>query len=887
MGDYGWAKSVWLAGACLLWISSAIRAGEASGARPAVEAWRAWLKSHPVPPSERDQPEENRRFLDLGAQLARHTPVQTRELLVEWEACADYLRLAAQIGRRDYWNRVAPTTFRREALVWASDRDPADVVLRRNRALLEDLRTSDEAEKLASMDRELGALETEGRRLDVARKPERFGLYRRACALRRRIALSNPLLDFHRIVFAKRRLAVPNHMCDQYYGRFARPDGGLFVLEDPFGSSPTVRDLLATAMVENGRLQGKALQGGAFLQPALAFDGKSVLFCYSECGLSAADAGAGLAPPDPAWHVEMRERPPWTADTSYHVFRVNLDGRGLVQLTDGAWNDLHPNWLADGRVVFISERRGGFGRCHGRPVPLYTLHAMDADGRNMVRLSHHEGNEWFPSLNNDGMIVYTRWDYVDRGHNQAHHPWITTPDGRNPRAIHGNFKGRHDDNPDMELGVTAIPGSRRYVATACGHHTQAYGSLILIDPSVPDDDAMGPLRRLTPEVGLPETAERGGMVYGTAWPLGERYYLCVYSPSSDQHGVYLLDAFGNRELLYRDPAIGCLGPVPVKPRPAPPIVPAGAEPLPLGKEPAFRAVGDEHPLDAGRPGASRPATVALINVYDSLYPLPEGVRIRSLRIVHLPPKSTPLHHNPQIGYGSETGARVVLGTVPVEDDGSACFYLAPAKAVYFQALDEQGCAVQSMRSATYAQPGERLVCAGCHERKSQAPARAMPVSVMALSRDPSPIRPEPEGSNPLSFPRLVQPVLQKHCVKCHGEQASDAPDLRQGDWRQDKFHWYLSYRNLRPYAFHYGTPRRDDVEHQYDYWQPARTLPGKFGARASRLLAILDKGHYDVSLSREELRRVIVWLDANSDFFGAYHQTEAQSRGAVVEPSLQ
>jgi len=279
--------------------------------------------------------------------------------------------------------------------------------------------------------------------------------------------------------------------------------------------------------------------------------------------------------------------------------------------------------------------------------------------------------------------------------------------------------------------------------------------------------------------------------------------------------------------------------------------------------------------------------VGLINVYDSLYPFPEGVKIRALRIVHLLPKSTPLHHHPQIGYGSETNGRAVLGTVPVEEDGSAYFYLPPGKSVYFQALDRRGCAVQSMRSATYVHDGERLVCAGCHERKGRSPAPTPAGLPLALRREPSEIRPEAEGSNPVSFARLVQPVLEKHCVSCHGQNAHEPPDLRRGNWQQDKFHWYQSYRNLRPYAFHYGAPRNDKVEHQYDRWQPSRTVPGKFGARASKLLPLVDKGHYDVRLSPEELRRIIVWLDANSDFFGAYENDAAQARGEAVRPKLQ
>ncbi len=882
MTEPRWTTYLWLAGTCAACLALATVRGAAAAEASPPAAWRAWHDAHPLPSLEYDRAEE----AVLAGLAVVHPFAELREAFVEREVRKDYLRLAELIANRAHWSRVAPTAFRCEATVWASDRDPADVALRGARALLGDLNPRGDSGRFADRERALAALEARAASLDPARKAERFALFREVCTLRRRIALANPLLDFSRIMLVKRRLAAADHMCDQYYGNFARAGGGLFLLEDPFGPSPTVRNLLEGATVRNGRLRGRPLEGGAFLQPVLSYDGQSVLFAYSECGRSPGHVG-GERPRDPAWHVEMPDRPPWTAETSYHIFRVGIDGTDLTQLTDGPWNDLHPSWLPGGRIVFISERRGGFGRCHGRPVPLFTLHAMDADGRNLVRLSHHEGNEWHPSVNRDGMIVYSRWDYVDRGHNQAHHPWITAPDGRDPRAIHGNFKPGHDLNPDMELSVAAIPGSHRYVATASAHHGQAYGSLIVIDPRVPDDDALSPVRRLTPDVGFPETAERGALAYGTAWPLSEHYYLCVYSPDGDKHGAYLLDAFGNRELLYRDPAIGCLGPVPVKPRPCPPVVPAAGEPARLAEHPAFRTAGDEHPLDETGHGTREKAVVGLVNVYDSLYPFPEGVRIRALRIIHLLPKSTPLHHRPQIGYGSETSGRAVLGTVPVEEDGSACFHLPPGRPVYFQALDERGCAVQSMRSATYVHGGERLLCAGCHEPKGRAPTPRSAGMPLAFCREPSDIQAEAEGSNPVSFPRLVQPVLEKHCVKCHGAGGNDPPDLRAGDWPQDKFRWYRSYRNLRPYAFHYGAPRNDKQEHQYDRWQPARTVPGAFGARASKLLPLLDKGHYDVTLPPEDLRRITVWLDANSDFFGAYEKIEAQARGEVVRPNLQ
>jgi hypothetical protein len=132
-------------------------------------------------------------------------------------------------------------------------------------------------------------------------------------------------------------------------------------------------------------------------------------------------------------------------------------------------------------------------------------------------LSFHETNELHPGVNNDGLLLWTRWDYVDRHGCTAHHPWVMTPDGRDPRAVHGNFSPR-PSRADMELDVRVVPGSNKYVAVAAPHHGQAFGSLLLIDPNRPDDDAMGPVKRVTPEVGFPET-QGGTESYGTPWAL--------------------------------------------------------------------------------------------------------------------------------------------------------------------------------------------------------------------------------------------------------------------------------------------------------------------------------------------------------------------------------
>ncbi|HUU09490.1 MAG TPA: NPCBM/NEW2 domain-containing protein [Phycisphaerae bacterium] len=746
---------------------------------------------------------------------------------------------------------LAPQTFRQESLVVEADRDPLDVVLRRTGALLARLGRMTGTRDLSAEAAALDALKTERDRTDAANTGAREALFDRAVAVRRRIAFANPLLDFDKILFLKKHFLPPsegqgNHMCDQYFGFHAIREGGLFVLENPFSDQPKVRDVLADSVCERGRFKGAKLPPGGYLSPDLSYDGRTILF---------------------AWTEAEPTRYKWTEKSTYHLFKVNVDGSHLEQLTDGPWNDFGPCWMPNGRVCFISERRGGYGRCHGRPVPVYTLHSLKPDGSDIVCLSYHESNEWAPSIDAAGMIVYTRWDYVDRGFNQAHHPWVATPDGRDARAVHGNFSPQHNGRPQFEIDVRSIPGSSRYVATAACHHGQAYGSLVVLDPSAPDDERMGPVSRLTPEVQFPES-DGGKQVYATAWPLSEEFYLCVYDPQGEARrgtrnnfGLYLLDAFGNKVLLYRDPAISCLSPMPLRPRPAPPLLAHGT------------AVGRPDGTRLPREALPKTARVGVVNVYDGLLPWPEATKIAALRIMQVIVKSTPPANGPRIGYGDQKSARAVLGTVPVEADGSAYFELPVGRAVYFQALDEKGLAVQSMRSDTYVHPGETLMCQGCHQPRARNSAHA--TLPLAMRRGPSRIRPDAEGSLPFSFARLVQPVLDKHCVTCHAKEAK-APDLAAGDWQKNRDRWFTSYNNLRKVAFFWDGAA----------WTSARTTPGKFGAHGSSLYAMLAKGHHKLDLPAEDLHRIALWLDSNSDFFGAYQNTEAQARGEVVWPAI-
>ncbi|MDQ1256827.1 MAG: hypothetical protein QG656_1427, partial [Candidatus Hydrogenedentes bacterium] len=382
------------------------------------------------------------------------------------------------------------------------------------------------------------------------------------------------------------------------------------------------------------------------------------------------------------------------------------------------------------------------------------------------------------------------------------------------------------------------------------------GSIALVDPSV-DNNRPEAITRITPEIPFPEAEGRDIFEYYDApWPLSERYFLVSYSPTPliwepganerNALGIYLLDAAGNRELVYRDPLIGSTNPCPLVPRRTPPVLASSL---------------DDAPEDTGE--------VLVANVYEGLGD--DVPRIQALRIVQIFPKTTPIANTPPIGLAGEENARAVLGTVPVEPDGSARFFVPARTPILFQALDEDGFAYQTMRSLTYLQPGEKVSCIGCHEHRFQAPPAH---SVLAARRHPSNIAAGPFDGRPFSFMRVVQPVLDEHCGACHSGEKPKADRDLTGEPRDGftRSYWSLCGgidfngpgTNLENAAG--ALVPRFGARNQLQVTPPG----GAYGARGSRLIAMLRKGHHDVELNAEELGRIGLWIDCNAVFYGAY-----------------
>ncbi len=399
------------------------------------------------------------------------------------------------------------------------------------------------------------------------------------------------------------------------------------------------------------------------------------------------------------------------------------------------------------------------------------------------------------------------------------------------------------------------------MAVAGKHHIDGpWGTLVLIDTAIEDDYRMSQVK-LFHNYALPdETENYGGRMdkglppspmYTDPWPLSEAYVIAVHD-----NQVHLLDKFGNTEWLFSAAAERTGGidrirsPIPVRARKKPPIIPT------------MTHQGERY----GNHGHKR-ATIAIHNVYDADFEYPKDTTIKAIRVLQLFPYPwhSPFQDVPRIGPGDGVNARAVLGVVPVEEDGSAYFEAPVEKMIYFQALDENGMAVQSMRSSTYVHPGEQMTCLGCHEKRNTAPAHA--AIPLAMKRPPSKLTPNlQDGSCPLTWARLVKPLLVNKCNPCHRKHNKPKP-------------------NLEKYQFFFHGSGSDHG------WQSERgggyrTIAGRFGAIQSGLARVMLKKHHREALTMAEINRITLWADANSNELGAYWDVAKQKAGDVVWPVI-
>ncbi|MFV2066688.1 MAG: hypothetical protein ACC645_06870 [Pirellulales bacterium] len=500
--------------------------------------------------------------------------------------------------------------------------------------------------------------------------------------------------------------------------------------------------------------------------------------------------------------------------TSYHLYEINIDGSALTQLTDGKDDDIEPTYLPDGGIMFCSSRCNRVVNCWLTRVA--TLYRCDGDGKNIRMVSSNNDHDNTPWVLHDGRVLYMRWEYVDRSQVHFHHLWTANPDGTDQMIFYGNQAGGI-----AMLDAKPIPGSSKVVASFSPGHgmPEHMGYVTIVDPEGGPD--------------MPSTVRRvSERLCRDPYPVSEDCFLIA-----DRSGIHVMDGQGKTELLYAipDAAAGmeCHEPRPLRARRRESVI---APRIDLQQETGQLVLADIYrgrAMDGVRRGEIKKLLV--------LEQLPKPVNFSG--------GQEPL----SIG-GTFTLARV-LGTVPVDPDGSAYIEVPALRSLFFVALDEKDLSVTRMQSFVTLQPGERTSCVGCHEQRSRT--ASVGLDLMALNHSPHQITPFADVPDVLDFPRDVQPVLNRNCVVCHNADRNEGGVDLSGDHTPvfSVSYWTIVKRGLvadgrnRPYS---------------------QQRPRSIGSAASRLMRFTDGSHYGAAPNDRERTIVRLWIESGAPYAGTY-----------------
>lgn len=691
-------------------------------------------------------------------------------------------------------------------------------------------------------------------------------------------------LGFREILVVKRKPLDISHVYVYHVEGF-RPGGGLYVV------TPTEDGVEERCIFDAGE--------GMITTADLSYDGREIVFALRRGGHVASR---------PVAHIEDISRYE-EEEANYHVFKINIDGTGLEQLTHGNYNNLDPCWLPDGGIAFISDRKPAYAYCYVVTSPV--LYRMEADGSSQQRLSANYLMDFTPSALNDGRIIYTRWEYVDRAACPIQSLWAINPDGTGLTGFYGN----RVISPGTFMDAQPVPGTGQILATATNHNGSCRGGIVAIDPSK-GANAPEAVRNLTPEIDIHAHRLGGGPwgngmldcriggTYEKPLPINEDRFLV-----SKGGTIQLRDFDGNaRSLVFPDEGMGYYCPMPVRATPRPPVVTG-----------TVMDQDTDLPADGSVSGAW--STVYMQDVYNGLEPHVKRGEIERIAVVQEIEKSTHTPQNnkqlegagmrniavfgfqfPLVSCGATYAPKKLWGFADVAEDGSAAFRVPSEVPIYFLALDGEGRALQRMRSFTHMMPGEVQGCVGCHADRNSAVAHGrMPVPMHNKVQE---LQTPKWGVKGFSYPEVVQGVFDRNCIECHNEReqpggvdlTGDMTDFfnvsydvlcrtgtqAENDWRRHgspSGPEYDEVRGMSPYTEWIWTI--NGAGHNV-----LETEPRRWGSPASLLAEIIRGGHPGedgqprVNVSDEDRRRVYVWLDLNVPYYGTSSSSHKARLGA-------
>ena len=587
---------------------------------------------------------------------------------------------------------------------------------------------------------------------------------------------------------------------------------------------------------------------GVIRDPDISYDGKRLLF---------------------AWKASHRQ-------DDYHLYEMNLLDGAIRQLTFGkTFSDYEGIYLPDGDIVFSSTRGVSTIECWWTESS--NLWRCDKDGKLIHRLGFDQVTTNYPTLLEDGRIVYTRWDYNDRGQTFPQPLFVMNPDGTNQTEYYGN----NSWFPTVIDHAREIPGSKgKMLAILHGHHTHQRGKLAVIDRNKGTQEAEGvqlvaPVRET--KAVIVDAYGQDGEQFQYPYPITDNTFLVTYDPIGGgnrkyprPYGIYFMDMEGNRELLVSDPDIHCKQAYPLKARMKPHVRSSYVD---YRKQTGSVFMQDIY-QGPGLKGIAR-GTVKKLRVVE--------MKLRSAGVgmaTSSGPHSQAINSTPAaVGNGS-WDVKKILGDVTVHKDGSAYFEIPARKPVYFQALDSKNHVVQTMRTWMTAMPNERVSCIGCHEPKDNAPPMRSNIALAMGLEKMSDFYGPARG---FSFPKEIQPILDDKCISCH--QGKDAFSLlgKIKEYKKEKRNWSESYLNLTQAKPNWGGALHGKIDNKYVQWigaqsEPTLLKPYLRGAHNSKLIKILEEDHKGVKMTREEMDKFAAWIDLFVPYSGDYTESGAWNK---------
>ncbi len=659
--------------------------------------------------------------------------------------------------------------------------------------------------------------------------------------IKRTIFMKDPLIDFSKLLFVDVPCydALNHESMHRVFPQAQNNEGRLMTL-DGLGPDGTLKDLTG--------------QRGMFWRPDLSFDARKVLFCMRPEG-----------------------------ERTFHLYETNIDGGPIRQITHGLYDDLDPIYLPDNNIMFLANRGNSYARC-AVAHPSYVVSRCDSDGKNVYVVSMSNEPEYTPCLLPDGRVMYTRWEYTDKELMRIQSLWTMNPDGTNVSALWGN----QSTWPDMLVEARPIPGSRRIIFSGQGHHDIVHGCIGMIDPTegfnYPDGLSRVTWERPWAEVGNGPAEKLENSDYHVSgrfegyrcpYPLSEELFLVSARRSGDaRFSLYLMDVWGNRELIHRG-KYDVLYAMPVRPRGRPKAIPdqvAWPGPQSEGRMPEPGILFSNNVFE-GLSDAVREQAQYVRVIHQEYTTFTYGLKCQMPDQKGERNRSFHQHAGPPLTITGNDGIKRVLGTVPIESDGSIAVQVPPSIQVHFQLLDEGYRALHIMRSFTGVMPGERRGCIGCHESHTTTPIGQPSI---AMKSDPAQPTPPPWGSRyHLGYCADIQPIFDRHCGRCHqgdgeGREHLDLtfrPSIDSGSYTEPYVTLTLGAERTHSGGFTRGCdggvagsllPMVYPLRPEDDRTLPPMTT---MSYRSKLIENAISGKHHEVEVDPLSARKLIAWVD--------------------------